>query len=395
MQVEIDKLILSKVFTLVPEPKNHKLISCRGHLKKRLNPSGSLKKFKARLVARGFTQRKGIDYSETFDTSSRQQILNAFLAVNGHKDWEVLQIDVIGPFIYGDLDEEIYLSQPDGFVDSQTPEYVWWLNSSLYGLKKSARQWHHCFTDQSKLMGFKAAQVDPFRYRLNSGGDIVATIIVHANAILFAGTSSSIKNVEKILQAKFQLTQNKEVSQCLSFDITRDHESRTLTMKQSSYINDLIKQYKLENACSVSTPCDDSSKELCKNDHPKQTTSHSYCSLIGVLLWLYNGTRPDITFAVNRLSSFINPTETHWKSARCVLIYERDTTHHLITLGGNYLTLSGHSDSDWAEQQEDHLSTTGIIFRVGCSLVSWKSLRQPTIALSSTEAKYMATTDTS
>lgn len=140
MKVEIDSFIDRNVFTLVPRPTGRKIISCRWHLKKKLNPDGSIQKFKARLVARGFTQREGIDYQETFAPSSRQESLKAFLAINGHKDWDVVQLDVVGAFLYGELDEEVYLSQPEGFVNPEFPNHVWRLNSSLYGLKQSARQ---------------------------------------------------------------------------------------------------------------------------------------------------------------------------------------------------------------------------------------------------------------
>lgn len=396
MEAEINKLVERGVFSLVPKPKDCKIISSRWHLKKKLNLDGSVKKFKARLVARGFSQRPGIDYTETFAPSSRQESLKAFLAVNGNRDWEVIQMDIVGAFLYGGLDEEIYMSQPEGFIDPDHPEHVWRLNASLYGLKQSARQWYTCFTDQLKLMGFKAAQVDPTMYILHQEGVAVATIIVHVDDILLAGKTSCIEQIENTLQEKFQLTRNDEVSQFLSFDISRDRESRTFTMNQSSYVNDLVEQYGLEDARSVTTPCDENFKDLCKNDDPSLVTSHPYCNLVGALLWLSNGTRPDITFAVNRLSAFMSsPTDVHWKAAQRVLIYARDTSQFSITLGGHNLELSGHSDSDWAEQREDRRSTTGFIFYLGNSPVSWKSRRQPTIALSSTEAEYMAITDAS
>lgn len=186
------------------------------------------------------------------------------------------------------------------------------------------------------------------------------------------------------------------MSHFLSFDITRDRAKKTFTMNQASYVHDLVEQHGLENARTVYTPCDDEFKNLSKNTDPLLTTHHPYCSLVGALLWLSNGTRPDITFAVNRLSSFMsNPTDIHWQAAQRVLIYVRDTADFSITLGGEDLELSGHSDSDWAKQREDRRSTTGFVFSLGAYPVSWKSRRQPTIALSSTEAEYMALTDAS
>lgn len=129
MKVEINSFIDRNVFTLVPRPANSKVISCRWHLKKKFNLDGSLKKFKARLVAQDFTQRNVIDYQETFTPSSRQECLKAFLVGNSHKDWDMIQLDVGGAFLYRDLDEEIYLSQPKGFIDQDHPDHVWQLNS--------------------------------------------------------------------------------------------------------------------------------------------------------------------------------------------------------------------------------------------------------------------------
>lgn len=131
-----------KVFQLVPRPKGAKVISCRWHLKKKYKNNGDLDKFKARLVARGFTQQEGLDFNQTFAPSSRQESLKAFLSIVSHEDWELMQLDVVAAFLYGLLDETIYMSQPEGFVNAEYPDHVWCLNKSLYGLKQSARQWH-------------------------------------------------------------------------------------------------------------------------------------------------------------------------------------------------------------------------------------------------------------
>lgn len=165
-------------------------------------------------------------------------------------------------------------------------------------------------------------------------------------------------------------------------------------MNKAAYVNNLVEQYQLEEARPVQTPCNNQFKLLRKNSGKQPNTSNPYFALVGALLWLSNGTRPDIMFAVNRLSSFMNdPTEEHWKAAVCVLVYALDTSTFSITLSGSGKTLTAHSDSDWAEQVEARRSTTGFIFFNRSSPVSWKSKRQPTIALSSTEAEYMALTD--
>lgn len=167
-------------------------------------------------------------------------------------------------------------------------------------------------------------------------------------------------------------------------------------MNQASYVLDLVEIHHLKTACRVSTPCDNHFKDLSKNEDTLMTTHNPYCSLVGALLWLLNGTWSDITFAVDCLSSFMNsPMDVHWRAAQRVLVYARDKSEYSINLGGNDLTLSGHSDSDPAEQREDCRSTTGFILSLGTSPVSWKSRRQPTIASSSTEAEFMGLTDSS
>lgn len=247
--------------------------------------------------------------------------------------------------------------------------------------------------DQLKVVGFVNAQVDPSLYILRQNNVIVSTILVHVDDILLAGTDEAIQMVEKLLNDKFKLTMNDEVYHFLSFNINRNRKSKTFTINQASYIHDQVELYHLEDVRSVSTPCEDHFKDLCRNKDQNQITSHPYCLLIGALLWISNGTRPDITYAVNWLSAFMtSPTDVHWKAAQRVLVYLRDTSHYSINLGGLDLTLSGHSDSNWAEQREDRRSTTGFIFCLGKSPVSLKSRFQPTIALSSTGAEYMSLT---
>lgn len=161
MDVEMESLANRSVYTLVPRPKGAKVITCRWHLKRKMNLDGSLNKLNARLVARGFDQREGINYKDTFAPSSRQESLKMFLTYNAIKDWNIIQLDVVGAFLYGLLDETVYLEQPPGYVDSNFPDHVWELNRSLYGLKQSARQWHTRLVAQLKAMGFTCSVADP------------------------------------------------------------------------------------------------------------------------------------------------------------------------------------------------------------------------------------------
>lgn len=150
----------------------------------------------------------------------------------------MVQLDVVGEILYGELDKDIYLAQPEGFVNLGFPHHVWKLNSSLYGLKQSARQWHQCLCDHLKTIDFVSPQVNPSMYILKENGSITGTILVHVDDILLAGTDLTIARIEELLNNKFQLTQNEGVSHFLSSNITRNCITKTVSMNQSSYIHD-------------------------------------------------------------------------------------------------------------------------------------------------------------
>lgn len=183
-----------KVFELIPCPDKAKIISCCWHLKKNLKNDGSLDKFKALLVARGFTQREVLDFDQTFVPSSRQVSLKGFLSVVSHKDWEVIQLDVVAAFLYGLLDEVMYMNQPEGFEDASHPDHVWRLNTSLYGLKQSARQWHLRFTGHLQHLGFTCSTADPSVYIYCKDGVPLAAVLVHVNDTILAAKTPSFSN---------------------------------------------------------------------------------------------------------------------------------------------------------------------------------------------------------
>lgn len=397
MHLEIENLVCMKVFELVPRPSNAKVISCCWHLKKKLKNDGSLDKFKARLVARGFTQREGLDFDQTFAPSSQQESLKGFFSVVGYEDWEGIQLDVVAAFLYGLLDEVIFMNQPEGFEDTSHPDYVWRLNKSLYGLKQSARQWHLRFTNHLRTLGVTCCSADPSVYIYCKDGVPLAAVLVHVDdTILAAKTPELLNTLNTQLQSEFKMSSPGNLSEFLLFNITRDRASRTFTISQASYIAALLDDFGLTEACSRTTPCNNRFKHLVKNDDPLMTTSKPYLRLLGCLQWLSVSTRPDISFAVNRLSQFNqHPTYLHWNAAIDVLLYLKHFPDLRIILGGSDITLSGHPDSDWAESLDDWRSTTGFLFNLGTHLVSWQSIRQPTVALSSTEAEYMALTDAS
>lgn len=195
------------------------------------------------------------------------------------------------------------------------------------------------------------------------------------------------------MKSKFEVSADKPLSHFLSLRVTRDLSSKLAFIDQAHYISDLVKTHEIDIK-SVKTPTAGSFKDLKPKTHSESLTSKPYASLIGGLLWVAQCTRPDVAFAVNRLSQHLKaPTDNHWKAAVQVLQYLESTKQKALKLGGPTLQVRAFSDSDWAEDRHDRRSTTGYVFSLGCGAISWQSRKQKTVALSSTEGEYMALTD--
>lgn len=205
----------------------------------------------------------------------------------------------------------------------------------------------------------------------------MSAVLVHANDTILAAKTPELLNLLNVrLQSEFKMSSPGTVSKFLSFDITRDRASKTFTLSQVSYMATLLEDFGLTEARSRTTPCNTHFKHLVRKSDPMLKTGKPYLRLLGCLQWLSVSTWPDISFAVKRLSHFNqNPTDLHWNAALDVLLYLKHFPDLKIVLGGPDITLSGHSDSDWAESPADCWSTTGFLFSLGDRLVSWQSRR--------------------
>jgi hypothetical protein len=211
--------------------------------------------------------------------------------------------------------------------------------------------------------------------------------------LTIVGEPTYVDSLIKSLGALFTIGADEELHHFLSIKITRDIENRLLFMSQCHYIEDLIPRFLPNGPTSVSTPTDSGFKNLRRRQPNEQPSPGPYNQIIGSLLWVAQCTRPDVSFAVNKLSQFLkDPSASHWTAAVRVLNYLVSTKHLRLRLGGS-LVCSGYSDADWAEDREDLRSTSAYTFRIGNGAISWKSRKQATVSLSSTEAEYKALSD--
>ena len=401
MQAEVNSLTVAGTYDVVPLPKGWHAIGGKWVFRTKRGPSGEIVKYKARWVAQGFAQKYGIDYHETFAPVARFDSIRALLALVAHHDWELHQMDVRSAYLNGDLEEELYMKQPTGFVQQGTEGMVCRLNKSLYGLKQAGRTWNKRIDIELKAHGFVPIDADPCVYAYKRGS-VVLIISLYVDDLLLASDNlEELNKVKSELQTCFDMEDMGEASYALGIKIARDRAARTLTISQGAYILDVLTRFDMQDSRPVSTPMDAKCKfePATAKTELDATAKTRYQSAVGALLHAARATRPDISFAVTALSQFCKgPTDEHWQAVKRVFRYLRGTVDHGLTYKGTGSpkespTLHGYCDSDYAEDETDRLSVTGYAFILSGAAISWASRKQPTVAHSSTEAEYMAASD--
>lgn len=415
---EILSLHDNKTWSLQPLPRGKKAIGCRWVLKIKRTADGSIDKYKARLVAQGFNQRSGIDYHETFAPVAKFTSIRALLSLAACHDYEVHQMDVVTAYLNGDIDEEIYMRQPDGFVVPGREHLVCKLNKSLYGLKQAGRCWYQKIDKALSDMKFSHLSSDWCVYHyISDDGSVVIWIALYVDDLLIVSNSMSQLSQFKIkLSQLFSMKDLSEAKFILGVEIERDRKQKTLKINQRSYITSIIDRFDMAAANPCATPMDAGCKlsklQSPQTDQEKTKTSNiPYQSAVGALMYAMLGTRPDICYAVGVLSQYNNCYgETHWLAVKRVLRYLKGTIHYGITYGGaahqratikqstsvssssssDNAILIGYCDADWGSNIDDRRSITAYVFMIGGGAVSWQSKKQPTVALSTVEAEYMA-----
>ena len=386
---EYESLMENDTWELVPLPPGRKTISCKWVFKVKHDENGKIDRFKGRLVAKGFLQRYGIDFEETFSPVVRFTSIRALLAFAVSRNMFIHQMDVVTAFLNGKLDEDIYMEQPEGFVVRGKENLVCHLKKSLYGLKQSPRCWNLSLKEFMVSQGFEQSAADPcvFVRKINRHLTIVA---VHVDdLILLTESEHEMINLKASLSARFKMKDMGKLHYCLGVNIKQENGS--LMLSQEQYINKILYKYKLQDCKPVSTPMD-SNVKLVKNDGcSKSVDPTQYQSMVGSLIYAAIATRPDIAHAVNTLSKFnSSPTEGHLTAVKRVFRYLKGSIKLHLRYQSNGEEMEGYSDADWAADSEDRRSTSGNAFLMSNGAISWTSRKQPTVALSTSEAEYIA-----
>lgn len=388
MDEEIMSLHENNTWELCDLPVHAKAIPVKWLYKIKRDAAGNIERYKARLVAKGFMQREGVDFNEVYAPVSKHTSLRALLAVVSAEDLELHQLDIKTAFLNGELEEELYIVQPPGYEQGGKGTACR-LKRALYGLRQAPRAWYTRLQKELSLHGFQPSEADPGLYvRFDKSG--CTYLLVWVDDILVAGCPEAVQNVKDVLRASFDVRDLGEANFFLGMEVQRDRGSKKLMLSQRKFTAELLLKYNMHDANPRQVPLSPAVKLSRDGSEGLDTAVHGYGELVGSLLYLSVCTRPDIAFAVGALARYMSdPREQHWDAAKGVLRYLRGTEVHGLVFGGGS-ALAGFGDADYAGDVDTRRSTTGYVFVLNGAAISWSSRLQPTVAVSTAEAEYMA-----
>lgn len=357
----------------------------------RKKKDGSSVVFKARLCAQGFSQVYGIDFSKTFAPTGRLNSLRALISYAASNNLEFHQLDVKTAFLNADLDEEVFLSIPQG-VNLDKKKCCLKLNKAIYGLKQAPLAWYNRLSQWLVSVGFKIAVSDPcVFYRL---GDTPVWVFVHVDDL--AVFSKNVQPFKDQINAEFDMKDMGRADLMLGIKIL--HEDGAIFLSQLHYVNSVLDLYGMTNCRSVSTPLTPNlhlDKASISDQDCFKSLGVNYRSAVGALSYLLTATRPDISYAVSSLSQFLEaPGIQHWEAFIHVLRYLSGTAGNALVYNrGLPSVLNGYTDADWGNCPATQRLVTGYLSQMNDHLVSWQTKKQPVVSLSSCEAEYRALTD--
>jgi len=391
MQEEIDGLEKMQVWTPHNSNEHPRTISCRWTYRiKPTNPPT----YKARLVARGFSQVEGIDYEETYSPVVSDTAVRVLLTIAATLDWELHQVDVVMAYPNAKLKEQIFIKPPPGFEEKYKSTLR--LNKALYGLKQSGREWWKLMDSTLQSVGLFPIQDDKCMYtNKNPNINELVIALLHVDDLLIS--TKNKKNIDLIiprLKTAFNLKEkcDEHISGFLGIDILRDRTNKHIHLSQKHFIKELLQETNMTNCHPANTPLPSNYKPEEKSSQCETILGLPFRTVVGKLAWLASKTRPDLSFAVNSISRYVNnPTVTHCEAAKRIIRYIKGTQNYTLQLGCRDLPslkeIHLAVDADWAGDHNTRKSTEGYLINWGGSCIRWTTKMQQNISLSTAEAE--------
>lgn len=378
-------------WSLATLPKGRKAIKAKWVFKSKTNEDGHIIRYKARLVAKGCSQKPGIDYSETFSPVVRYNSIRFLMSLAVRYDLKIHQMDAVTAFLQGDLDEEIFMEQPEHYDDGSGR--VCRLNRSIYGLKQAGRQWNHKLDQALRKFGLNKSKLDPCIYF--SGKLSILIAIYVDDFLIFFKCATTLSQVKQYLNSTFKMKDLGVVSSCIGMRIKQFEN--IIEIDQTVYVQQILERFGMTDSKPVKTPSDASEKLTVQTITAEDSLVGKvpYQEAVGSLLYLAQSTRPDIAFAVGNVSRFnSNHGSAQWRAVKRIFRYLRGTPNAKLRYTKSNDGIVAYTDSDWGSEIDDRRSCSGYVVKLSNAAICWMSKRQPIVALSSTEAEYIALSST-
>ena len=440
MNQEFLKLVKFDVFIWAKKPKDRNTLKSLWHYTIKRDKNDRISEFKARFCAKGFSQKYGEDFIELFAPALRPETLRILFTFAALRDLDIHQMDVSSAFLHADIDAEVYVEAPKGFehYDETRSPMVMKLNKALYGLKQAPRLWSGHVQDKLKSNNFIQSVYDSCLFTLTENGDTVY-LLHHVDDFLLFGKGELLVKAKNALLKAFTMKDLGHAEKFLNVQIIRDRARKTITLSQKHYVNEILSKFGMKDAKPLATPLP--SLEIPSYDPEEDFHSDSYLAMLGSLNYLCSWTRPDLSFAVSKMSQFMmKHNKGHYDLLRNVFRYLAGTRDHSLVLGGiqaqsyqqkkklvratyaavakrnipttdtkavskvaeelsqekleNGLSLIAYSDADYAGDIDDRRSRTGSAVLLSNSLVAWQSKKQTVVTTSTAESEYIALAST-
>ncbi|GJR15710.1 putative ribonuclease H-like domain-containing protein [Tanacetum coccineum] len=388
IQDELLQFKLQKVWTLVDLPNGKRAIGTKWVYKNKKDERGIVIKNKERLVAQGYTQEEGIDYDEFFAPVAKIEAIRLFLAYASFKDFVVYQMDVKSAFLYGKIEEEVYVCQPPGFEDPDFPDRLYKVEKTLYRLHQAPKAWYETLSTYLLENRFQRGQIDKTLFIKRDQGDILI-VEVYVDDIFFRSTKKKLcTEFEKMMHKKFQMSFMGELTFFLGVQVKQKEDG--IFTSQDKYVTKILKKFGFSDVKTTNTPME-THKPLLKDADGEDVDKHMYRSMIGLLMYL-TSSKPDIMFVVCVCARFqVNPKVSHLHAVKkkfrylkgqpkLGLWYPKDSPFYLVA----------YTDSDYAGASLDKKFATGGCQFLGCRLISQQCKKQTMVSNSTTEVEYVA-----
>ncbi|GKA22000.1 retrovirus-related pol polyprotein from transposon TNT 1-94 [Tanacetum coccineum] len=382
MQEKLNQFIANDFWKLVPQSRNMTIIGTKWVFRNKLDENGIVSRNKARLVAQGYNQQEGIDYDETYAPVARLESIRILLAYACALDFKLFQMDVKSAFLNGFINEEVYVTQPPGFIDFEKPDHVYKLKKALYGLKQAPKAWYDRLKAFLIKHEYKMGMVDNTLFTKKKSSNLII-VQIYVDDIIFGSTCQDMcDEFAKIMHDEFEMSMMGELNFFLGLQIKQMEDG--IFFNQSKYIKEMLKKFGLEESKPMKTPMSSNTK-LTKDEECELVDSTKYRGMIGSLLYL-TASRPDIMFSVCLCARFQEaPKTSHLEAVKRIFRYIKGTTHlGLWYPKGTDIETVVYAEFDHAGDYVDRKSTSGICTFVGCFLTSWFSKKQTALAISTT-----------